>query len=144
MRVLHVLYDEECGLCTRFRSWLLGQPSHIPFVFVPLQDPSLEERFPGIQSFHPEREIVVVDDEGRVYQGPNAWVLCLWATREYRVASHRLASPSMLPMVRKICVLVSSNRLRLSSLMGLEPERVEAHVWEAWEPECEEGVCEAR
>ena len=59
-------------------------------------------------------------------------------------ARHLIRPSAALPMVRKICVLVSSNRLRLSSLMGLEPERVEAHVWEAWEPECEEGVCEAR
>ena len=141
MAALHILYDEACGLCDSFRKWLLRQPAHLHFDFIALQDPTVETRFPGIKRFEPDREIVVIDDEGQVYQGHNAWVLCLWATREHRVLSHRLASPRMLPMVRKICVLVSSNRLRLSQLLGLTPERVEAQLWEAWEPDCEEGVC---
>ena len=41
--------------------------------------------------------------------------MCLWALREYREWSQRLASPALLPWARRACELVSANRLSLSA-----------------------------
>ena len=143
MSELNVLYDASCGLCERFRLWLGRQPSHVQLRFIPLQSPDLDQRFPGVRRFEPERELVVIDACGYVYQGPNAWVMCLWATREYRALSHELARPAVRSLVRKVCGLLSANRLGLSKLMGLSPARLEIRVDQHWESrlECTELAC---
>ena len=75
--------------------WLAQQPAFVPLVFLPLQAPDLPQRFPGLERLHPEKEIVVFSDSGDVWQGGAAWVMCLWALREYREWSQRLAHPAL-------------------------------------------------
>lgn len=114
MKRLHVLYDAKCELCRRVRVWLQAQPAYMPLVFVPLQSPDLEERFPGITAMEPARQILVVADSGDVWRGADAWIMCLWALREYREWSQRLASPLLRPFAARVCDLVSRNRHRFS------------------------------
>ena len=59
----------------------------------------------------PDQEIVVMADTGEVWQGAGAWVLCLWALREYRGWSARLASPAMQAAARKVVHWISRNRI---------------------------------
>ena len=115
MKALYVLFDAECGLCQRCRRWLQSQPSFVELKFLPLQSPEAGCRFPGIERFHPREQLLVVSDEGAVYQGPHAWIMCLWALREYREWSQRLASPALLPWARRACELLSDHRLTLSA-----------------------------
>ena len=115
MKTLHVLYDAECALCARCRHWLERQPAFVELRFLPLQSWQTLCRFPGIAQFHPEKELLVVSDEGAVYQGPHAWIMCLWALREYREWSQRLAHPALLPWARRACELLSDHRLTLSA-----------------------------
>lgn len=114
MKNLYILYDGECELCRRCRVWLGRQPAFVRLVFVPLQSPEAECRFPALRGLHPEEEIVVIDDTGAVWQGGAAWVMCLWALREYREWSLRLARPALLSLARRLCEVVSSNRQQLS------------------------------
>ena len=114
MKRLTILYDMHCPLCRRCRVWLERQPAFVPLVFLPLQSEEVACRFPGIGALHPEREIVVISDTGDVWQGGSAWVMCLWALREYREWSQRLAHPVLLPLARRVCELVSANRHQLS------------------------------
>ena len=100
MKRLYVLYDGTCHVCRRCRTWLDRQPAFVPLVFIPLQSPEIACRFPGIGALHPERELVVISDTGDVWQGGSAWVMCLWALREYREWSLRLAHPALLPLAR--------------------------------------------
>lgn len=116
MNKLTVLYDAECELCKRCRAFFTSQPTFIPLEFVPLQTLDLEIRFPGITALHPDREIIVIDDAGGVYQGGTAWIMCLYALREYREWSFRLASPTLLPFAKKIVSSISHNRHFLSKL----------------------------
>ncbi len=119
MQTLYVLFDQECGLCRRCRRWLERQPAFVELRFVALQSPEIADRFPGVEEqFHPREQLVVVSDEGAVYQGSHAWIMCLWALREYREWSQRLASPVLLPWARRACELVSENRLSLSAWFG--------------------------
>ena len=114
MKKLTVLYDATCAMCRQCREFLSRQPAWIPLDFVPLQTLDLETRFPGISAYHPEKEILVITDEGAVYQGGAAWIMCLYALREYREWSFRLASPALLPFARRAVAAISANRHFLS------------------------------
>jgi predicted DCC family thiol-disulfide oxidoreductase YuxK len=114
MKRLYVLFDARCELCRRVRLWLDNQQTFVPLAFVPLQVPDLEERFPGVTALEPARQILVVADTGDVWRGADAWIMCLWALREYRQWSQRLASPLLRPFARRICEMVSANRHRFN------------------------------
>ncbi|WAS91457.1 thiol-disulfide oxidoreductase DCC family protein [Nannocystis punicea] len=119
METLSVLYDAECGLCSTVRRFLEQQPAYVPLHFIPLQHPDLAQMFPGIEAYRPDQELLVIRSTGEVYVGGGAWLMCLWALADYREWSVRLATPALLPLVRRFCTLVSSNRLSLSSLLRL-------------------------
>jgi predicted DCC family thiol-disulfide oxidoreductase YuxK len=118
MKRLFILFDGECSLCGRCREWLARQPAFLELEFVPFQSPEARERFPGIEALHPEEQLLVVSDEGAVYRGPQAWIMCLYALREYRAWSQRLAHPALLPWARRVCELLSENRLQVSRLVA--------------------------
>ena len=50
-------------------------------------------------------ELVVVDDSGGVYRNGSAWIMCLYALREYREWSLRLATPALFPLARQAFAL---------------------------------------
>jgi predicted DCC family thiol-disulfide oxidoreductase YuxK len=114
MKRLYVLFDAKCELCRRVRFWLDKQQTFVPLAFVPLQAPDLEERFPGVTELEPARQILVIADNGDVWRGADAWIMCLWALREYRQWSQRLAGPLLRPFARRICEMVSANRHRFN------------------------------
>lgn len=123
MKRLTVLFDAKCELCRRVRFWLENQQTFVPLAFVPLQAPDLEERFPGVTALEPARQILVVADNGDVWRGADAWIMCLWALREYRQWSQRLASPLLRPFARRVCEAVSSYRHRFNEWF----QRTSAH-----------------
>jgi predicted DCC family thiol-disulfide oxidoreductase YuxK len=97
---LTVLYDAGCPLCSRFREWLEGQPVLIPLDLVPVGSPEARRRFPTLDQARAMEEITVVGDDGLVWTGPQAWVMCLWATASHRGLAERLATPAGLPVAR--------------------------------------------
>jgi len=125
MKRLHVLYDGECAICCRCRLWLAQQPTFLELRFLPLQTLTLAQRFPGIEKLRPDKELIVVSDEGAVWQGASAWIMCLYALVAYREWSLRLATPALLPLARRACELISQNRLRLSRLLGNDEAELE-------------------
>jgi len=74
--------------------------------------------FPGL----PESDLAVLSDEGHVWLGNNAFIMCLWALREYRRWAQRLATPVLRPMARHAWEAVSRNRKNISGLLGLKSE----------------------
>jgi predicted DCC family thiol-disulfide oxidoreductase YuxK len=135
MKWLFILYDDRCGICSRLRGWLEGQPTFVPLRMVPLHSPGLATHFPGIESFHPDEKLVVVSDDGRVWRGDGAWITLLWALREGRELALKLASPSLRPLARRIVNSVSDNRLRLSGWLRLRPDSMAA------QSSCADGAC---
>ena len=119
---LTVLYDAECGVCSQTKNWLMAQPTYIELRFIPLQDPQLNQWFPGVEVFRPNQEIVVISDHGAVYCGAQAWVMCLWALRLYRPWSLRFAQPNLFPWVQKFCRMVAKNRLEVSSFLRIKSD----------------------
>ena len=118
MRSLTVLYDARCGLCSNARRWLEGQPQIVPLELLPADSAEARRRYPTLAETEPE-ELVVVSDEGDVYRGSHAWIVCLWALRDYREWSFRFAQPALLPLARGIVEWVSTRRHRLSRALGM-------------------------
>jgi len=64
-------------------------------------------------------ELVVVSDEGGVYVGGHAWLMCLYALKGYRSWARRLSRPALLPFARNAFAILSGNRRRISKWLGL-------------------------
>lgn len=118
MRKLTVLFDETCGLCRRARAWLEDQDSYLPLEFVAAGSPRARERYPGLTREELMAELCVVADDGRVWKGASAWVLCLWALRRYRGLAMHIARPGRLELARRFVAAVSRNRYRLSEILS--------------------------
>lgn len=139
MKHLTILYDAKCAMCRRIRVWLSQQPAFVPLIFVPLQDEHLKDRFPGVCKLNPAEELIAIADTGEIWRGVNGWIMTLWALREYRNWSLRMAHPLLKPFARSICHGVSQNRLRLSHwLFG---HSAEAAAKLLAQPECKDGSC---
>src|SRR4029453_12546970 len=62
----------------RRRNLLAQQPAFLPLVFIAFQSDEAQRRFPGIDGLKPEEQLLVISDEGAVYLGAHAWIICLW------------------------------------------------------------------
>ena len=119
-KALYVLFDQECALCQRCRRWLMRQEAYIELRFIPLQSPEVALRFPGLREWPDldlREKLVVISDEGLVYQGQDAWIMCLYALKHYREWAQRLAHPALQPFARRVCQTISRNRLLISSYL---------------------------
>lgn len=129
MKKLTVLYDGSCGFCRRCRRWLEDQAKYLDLEFVAQKSPQVARRFPGLLSPGEAEELVVVSDEGGVYRGATAWIMCLYALEAYREWSLALSAPPLLPFARRAFDLLSRSRWTLSRWLG--PEDAEACMQEA-------------
>jgi predicted DCC family thiol-disulfide oxidoreductase YuxK len=113
MQSLTVLFDARCSLCLRARVWLEGEPQLVPLRFVAAGSAEAHARFPTLDHEATLEALTVVSDSGEVFHGERAWLICLWALRSYREWSQRLATPALLPTVRRFVLWVSANRFGL-------------------------------
>jgi predicted DCC family thiol-disulfide oxidoreductase YuxK len=126
---LSVLYDEACGFCAECVRWFAQQEASVELEFVPRSSVQGREltaivvscrRARGVPPEHREDdELLVLDEHGGVYEGPAAFLMCLWALPKYAVWSTRLATPGMLPYARRFFMALSKNRRSLSRLLLL-------------------------
>ena len=117
MKCLYVLFDAQCKLCVRCRNWLMRQPAFVPLIFVALQSNEAQRRFPGVDALKPGEQLLVISDEGAVYRGAHAWIMCLWALENYREHAQRLAHPVLLPFAKTVCESLSGNRFFLCDVL---------------------------
>lgn len=115
MQSLTILYDARCNLCAQVKAWLEVQPSYLELIFLPAGSPEARHRFPQLDHASTLAEMTVVSDTGAVYTEGNAWVICLWALRNYRAWALRLATPELLPLARHLAIWVAQNRFRFGS-----------------------------
>ncbi len=115
MDTLTVLYDARCNLCSHLRAWLETQPAYVQLAFVPAGSPEARRRFPTLDHAATTSELTVIGDDGAVYIEAKAFLMCLWALRDYRAWSLQLSSPDMLPLARRVVLWVAQNRFRFGS-----------------------------
>lgn len=105
---LTVFFDAECGLCRRVADWLQRQPQYVPVYCVPAQAPNQVDC--PLRAEDLLREITVVSAEGAIWRGTDAWITCLWALRNWRAWSLRLAGPRLRPWAERLFVVVAGLR----------------------------------
>jgi len=129
-----IVYDAGCGLCTRLKEWIGQQRSLVSLHFIAAGSAEARTRFPGL----PAGELAVVADTGEVWLGNRAWIVCLWALRDYRDFAARLTSPLLLLMAREAFTVVSRNRYGISWMLGLSDERaIEQQLRKVVVPKCQ-------
>ena len=119
MQYIHVLYDYRCPLCQRLARWLTGQPAFIEVRPLAAGSEQARRLYPTLTD---ETELTVVSDEGLIYRGDRAWLMCLFALRDYRGWAQRLARPALLPFARQAFSLLSAHRRSLAALFRLKDE----------------------
>jgi predicted DCC family thiol-disulfide oxidoreductase YuxK len=124
VRTLTVLYDEACAMCVRCRVWLESQEPLVPLTFLACQSREAREKYGAVPWLG--AELVVVSDEGDVWAGPAAFVVCLWALRRYRGWAWRISGPALLPLAERFFHALSSRRARIAAM--LRPARCDNDV----------------
>jgi predicted DCC family thiol-disulfide oxidoreductase YuxK len=114
--MLTVLYDANCRVCVRGTAWLSRQSVYVQLRFIPAGSTWARRLYPELDAAQTLRDITVVGDNGAVYRGSNAWVMCLWALREHRLLAYRLSTPSMAPRARRFIAWFSEHRSWLGSV----------------------------
>ena len=122
MKRLTVLYDASCGLCRRARAWLAAQPALVPLEFLPAGGEAARARYPNLDHERTLREMTAISDDGRLWRGDGAWIMCLWALQDHRSQAMRFSGPLLRPLARRFVNRVSAHRHQISSaLWGNEP-----------------------
>jgi len=109
----------------RCRHWLEQQSTYVPLHFIASDSSEAIERY-GEHLPWLGYELVVVSERGEAWIGPAAFLVCLWATREYREWSYRLAGPAFAPLAKRFFKFLSSHRRGIARL---------------FEHECTDGSC---
>lgn len=131
---LVVIYDSACGICTGVKDWIGRQIPLVALEFVAADSAEARRRFPQI----PTGELAVVANTGEVWLGNHAWIVCLWALRDYRAWAVRLSSPLLTLMARQAFAIISSNRSRLSGMLHLRSDlELEQQLRKIMVPKCE-------
>ena len=128
MKKLTVLYDPGCRFCRFCREWLEKQPAYLDLEFLPMPSEAVVLRFPLLEHDRDRDELVVISDEGGVYRGDRAWIMCLYALKEYREWALRLTGPRLRPLARYLFRMISSNRTGISRWMG---QAIDQEKWVA-------------
>jgi hypothetical protein len=95
----------------------MKQRAFVPLVFIGFQSDEAQRRFPAMDALKPDEQLLAISDDGDVYRGAHAWIMCLWALEKYREYAQRLAHPGMLPLAKAVCESLSRNRLFLSDAL---------------------------
>lgn len=107
---LTVLYDADCVVCRTARAWLASRAQLVPLDFVPAGSEEAGRRFPALDPAETLADITVVADDGGVYTGDSAWLICLWALDDYRGLAARLARPGLRPAARRMVATAAALR----------------------------------
>jgi len=118
MKKFHVLYDAQDDFALRCYGWLMAQPTVWPLEFVPFQAPELVARFNAIDDFRSRGPLLVVSDEGGVYSGPSAFIICLYVLERYQDWAFRLSAPALLPLAGNAFDLLAKSGRQFSRAMA--------------------------
>ncbi len=117
MNRLTILYDPMCAFCCRCRDWLLGRPKYIELEFLPRGSSDATKRYPSLRTEGGSDVLVVVTDEGGVYRGSDAYIMCLYALVDYRELAIDLAHGVFRPLADRGFSWLSRNRTMLSQIV---------------------------
>jgi hypothetical protein len=94
----------------------MSKPKYVELAFVPASSDEARSCYPQLNHELTLTDLTVISDQGAVYCGPKAWLMCLWALRDYRDWALRLSSPELLPTAKRVISTISQNRYQLEGL----------------------------
>jgi predicted DCC family thiol-disulfide oxidoreductase YuxK len=107
---LTVLYDADCMICRTARRFLESRRQLVPLEFVAAGSGEARRRYPTLDHAQTLAEITVIADDGAVYVGDSAWLMCLWALDGYRGLAARLSQPHLRPLARRVVAAAAGVR----------------------------------
>ncbi|MDX2225796.1 MAG: DCC1-like thiol-disulfide oxidoreductase family protein [Verrucomicrobiae bacterium] len=117
IRKIHILYDGECGFCRTCRDWILLQPRFFEIEMLDRRDPDTKARF-GDYTVPPYTDrMVVINNEDGVYYAEDAYIMILFALKNYRAWSVRISRQGVKPLARQFFETLGKNRRVLSKLI---------------------------
>jgi predicted DCC family thiol-disulfide oxidoreductase YuxK len=119
MQALTVLYDARCELCCAARDWLESQDTIVPITLVAAGSEEARDRFPELDHAATSGRLTAVGDGGEVFHDDKAWIISLWATRQYREWASRLSAPGVRAMTRGMTAWVGRHRASLGPFARL-------------------------
>jgi len=102
---LTVWFDGDCGLCRRVAAWLDQQRQLVPVTCVAAQQATAAGCPIDLPSLL--AQVTVTASDGAVYRGTNAWIVVLWALRDYRKWSLRFATPRWRPWAERLFATIA-------------------------------------
>jgi len=120
MNRMTVLYDADHAACVEVRWWLARQPAYVELDFLPGASPLAGRRFPMV----PGPRLTVVADDGAVYRGDDAYVMCLWALVEHRETALHLSAPARRRFARQVVESLAAAKGRTFTLTDTMLERM--------------------
>lgn len=130
-------------MCRAFAGWLTRQPVLVPIEIVAAGSPLVRSRWSGLDHARTLREVTVISDDGHVWHGGAAWVMCLWATVEHRPLALRLSGPAGLAVARSVALAASGLRELLTTTRppGSGPDCREEDGDGPAYADCRDGTC---
>ena len=119
-----VIYDGNCGICTRQVSKLPWWDCQNRLAYVSLHDPLVAERWPDMSAERLMQEMCIVDQAGRQYWGAEAIRYLTRRLRRLWWAMPVMYFPGSMFVWRPLYRWIAKNRYRLSGTT------------------CEDGSCE--
>jgi len=141
MKAICVLFDSSCEFCRHCVRWLGNQEQVVKVWCLPRGSRQAIDAFGEAVNEGGAAELVVVDSDGGVYRGPDAFIICLWALERYQGWAKRLASPALKPYARSMFKLISSKRHLLANVLSKVPDEEVALRLQAVAPSCESDTC---
>lgn len=108
-----LIFDGACAMCMRWMGRVRSWDTEGVFEYLPLQDPSIPERFPALTPEALEREMYVVGPDGRMWAGAAAVEKIVALLPMGRWTSWVFALPLARPIADRVYRSVADNRSRL-------------------------------
>jgi hypothetical protein len=105
----------------RCRDWLGEQRSLVPMRFVACTSDEARTRYASVPWLG--EELVVASDDGDVWAGPAAFIVCLWALEEWREWSYTLSGSAFAPLAERFFRALSSRRRSIAAVLWPDPCR---------------------
>jgi predicted DCC family thiol-disulfide oxidoreductase YuxK len=139
---IDIFYDGSCGMCCTFKDWLVAEERAFAIQCLPYQSEKAAEVFPGLSEHEPEKVMVVRTDQGEVFKGAEAWVLCLYSCKHHQKKAKTLSSKFLLPLAMKTCNLIAANRQGISDLFFKKKNKeLKEELSKEEDPKCDGGGC---
>lgn len=112
--VRHILiFDGACPMCVRWMGRVRHWDSDGAFEYVPLQDPSVPDRFPGLSREALTREMHLIGPDGTVWRGARAVERILELLPKGRWVRWLFRLPFARPIADRVYREVAENRSSL-------------------------------